>query len=195
VDIQIGRGKTARRAYGIVEIALVPGGKTLDPNVADTFWEVGGIRREIPIIASAMDGVIDVDMAVRLSELGALGVINLDGIQTRYDDPTPILEKIASVGVTEFVSLMQQLYAEPVKPELIQKRIREIKEKGRMKWQQDREYGRRNYSELGVQRYQRILGDSMHAREFNRQKQEAIIGCGVINKMTSLGMPQSYRSA
>jgi IMP dehydrogenase len=130
VDIQIGRGKTARRAYGIDEIALVPGGRTLDPNVADTFWEIGGIRREIPIIASAMDGVVDVDAAVRLSELGALGVINLDGIQTRYDDPTPILEKIASVGVTEFVSLMQKLYAEPVKPELIQKRIREIKEKG-----------------------------------------------------------------
>ncbi len=130
MDIQIGRGKTARRAYGIDEIALVPGGRTLDPNVADTFWEVGGIRREIPIIASAMDGVVDVDAAVRLSELGALGVINLDGIQTRYDDPKPILEKIASVGVTEFVSLMQQLYAEPVKPELIQKRIREIKEKG-----------------------------------------------------------------
>ncbi|MCA6504332.1 MAG: GuaB3 family IMP dehydrogenase-related protein [Pseudanabaena sp.] len=130
MDIQIGRGKTARRAYGIDEIALVPGGKTLDPNVADTFWEVGGIRREIPIIASAMDGVIDVDMAVKLSDLGALGVINLDGIQTRYDDPTPILDKIASVGVTEFVSLMQELYAEPVKPELIQKRIREIKEKG-----------------------------------------------------------------
>ncbi len=130
MDIQIGRGKTARRAYGIDEIALVPGGRTLDPNVADTFWEVGGIRREIPIIASAMDGVVDVDMAVKLSNLGALGVINLDGIQTRYDDPTPILEKIASVGVTEFVALMQELYAEPVKPELIQKRIREIKEKG-----------------------------------------------------------------
>jgi IMP dehydrogenase len=130
VDIQIGRGKTARRAYGIDEIALVPGGRTLDPNVADTFWEIGGIRREIPIIASAMDGVVDVDAAVWLSELGALGVINLDGIQTRYDDPTPILEKISSVGVTEFVSLMQKLYAEPVKPELIQKRIREVKEKG-----------------------------------------------------------------
>ena len=130
MDIQIGRGKTARRAYGIDEIALVPGGRTLDPNVADTFWEIGGIRREIPIIASAMDGVVDVDAAVRLSELGALGVINLDGIQTRYDDPKPILEKISSVGVTEFVSLMQKLYAEPVKPELIQKRIREVKEKG-----------------------------------------------------------------
>ncbi|MEE3716030.1 GuaB3 family IMP dehydrogenase-related protein [Tumidithrix elongata RA019] len=130
MDIQIGRGKTARRAYGIDEIALVPGNITLDPNVADTYWEIGGIQREIPIIASAMDGVVDVEMAVRLSELGALGVINLDGIQTRYADTAPILDKIASVGVTEFVGLMQQLYAEPVKPELIQKRIREIKDRG-----------------------------------------------------------------
>jgi len=130
VDIQIGRGKTARRAYGIDEIALVPGGRTLDPKVADTHWEIGGIRREIPIIASAMDGVVDVGMAVRLSELGALGVINLDGIQTRYENPNEILDKIASVGVTDFVALMQELYAAPVQPELIQKRIREIKAQG-----------------------------------------------------------------
>ncbi|CAN1209535.1 GuaB3 family IMP dehydrogenase-related protein [Tumidithrix helvetica PCC 7403] len=130
MDIHIGRGKTARRAYGIDEIALVPGNITLDPNVADTYWEIGGIKREIPIIASAMDGVVDVEMAVLLSQLGALGVINLDGIQTRYEDTAPILDKIASVGVTEFVGLMQQLYAEPVKPELIQKRIREIKARG-----------------------------------------------------------------
>lgn len=130
MDIQIGRGKTARRAYGIDEIALVPGGRTLDPKVADTHWEIGGIRREIPIIASAMDGVVDVGMAVRLSELGALGVINLDGIQTRYENPNEILDKIASVGVTDFVALMQELYAAPVQPELIQKRIREIKAQG-----------------------------------------------------------------
>lgn len=130
MDIQIGRGKTARRAYGIDEIALVPGGRTLDPKVADTHWEIGGIRREIPIIASAMDGVVDVGMAVKLSELGALGVINLDGIQTRYENPTEILDKIASVGVTDFVALMQELYAAPVQPELIQKRIREIKAQG-----------------------------------------------------------------
>ena len=123
MDIQIGRGKTARRAYGIDEIALVPGGRTLDPKVADTHWEIGGIRREIPIIASAMDGVVDVGMAVKLSELGALGVINLDGIQTRYENPTEILDKIASVGVTDFVALMQELYAAPVQPELIQKRL------------------------------------------------------------------------
>jgi IMP dehydrogenase len=127
VDIQLGRGKTARRAYGIDEIALVPGQRTLDPSLADTSWTIGGIEREIPIIASAMDGVVDVRMAVELTQLGALGVLNLEGIQTRYDDPDPILDKIASVGKTEFVSLMQELYAEPVKPELIKQRIAEIK--------------------------------------------------------------------
>jgi IMP dehydrogenase len=130
VDIQIGRGKTARRAYGIDEIALVPGQRTLDPKLADTRWQLGGIEREIPIIASAMDGVVDVGMAVRLSELGALGVLNLEGIQTRYVDPNPVLDRIASVGKSEFVTLMQELYAEPIKPELIEQRIHEIKQQG-----------------------------------------------------------------
>ncbi|WP_414752402.1 GuaB3 family IMP dehydrogenase-related protein [Anabaena sp. CCY 9910] len=130
MEIQLGRGKTARRAYGIDEIALVPGNRTLDPSLADTRWKIGNIEREIPIIASAMDGVVDVKMAVRLSQLGALGVINLEGIQTRYADPEPILDRIASVGKDEFVSLMQELYAEPIKPELITKRIQEIKEQG-----------------------------------------------------------------
>ena len=130
VDIVIGRGKSARRAYGIDEIALVPGRRTLDPQLADTHWEIGGIRREIPIIASAMDGVIDVGMAVRLSQMGALGVLNLEGIQTRYEDPNPILDKIAQVDVDGFVTLMQQLYAEPVQPELIRRRIQEIKQQG-----------------------------------------------------------------
>lgn len=126
----IGRNKTARRAYGIDEIALVPGARTLDPSLADTRWTIGGIEREIPIIASAMDGVIDTKMAVLLSELGAIGVLNLEGIQTRYDDPNPILDRITEVSKTEFVGLMQELYAVPIKPELIQKRIQEIKEKG-----------------------------------------------------------------
>ena len=130
MDIQIGRGKTARRAYGIDEIALVPGAKTLDPQLAETHWNLGGITREIPIIASAMDGVVDVKMAVELSKLGALGVLNLEGIQTRYEDPEPILDKIASVGKTEFVPLMQELYSQPVLPELITKRIQEIKSQG-----------------------------------------------------------------
>ncbi len=120
----------ARRAYGIDEIALVPGQRTLDPSLADTHWQIGSIKREIPIIASAMDGVVDVRMAVLLSELGALGVLNLEGIQTRYADPNPILDKIAAVGAHEFVPLMQELYAEPVKPELIKQRIQEIKQQG-----------------------------------------------------------------
>jgi IMP dehydrogenase len=130
VDIQIGRGKTARRAYGIDEIALVPGQRTLDPTLADTRWTIGGIEREVPIIASAMDGVVDVKMAVKLAQLGALGVLNLEGIQTRYADPEPVLDRIASVSKDEFVPLMQQLYAEPIKPELIKQRIQEIKQQG-----------------------------------------------------------------
>ncbi len=130
MDIQIGRGKAARRAYGIDEIALSPGNRTLDPSLADTSWTIGGIQRQIPIIASAMDGVVDVKMAVRLSQLGALGVLNLEGIQTRYADPEPILDRIASVDKHEFVPLMQELYAEPIKPELIEQRIQEIKSQG-----------------------------------------------------------------
>lgn len=130
MNIQIGRGKTARRAYGIDEIALVPGQRTLDPSLADTSWRIGNIDREIPIIASAMDGVVDVRMAVLLSKLGALGVLNLEGIQTRYADPEPILQQISSVGKNEFVQLMQELYAEPIKLELIEQRIGEIKQQG-----------------------------------------------------------------
>ncbi len=128
MDISIGRGKKARRAYGFDEIALCPGGRTLDPSLADTTWEIGGIKREIPIIASAMDGVVDVKMAVLLSELGSMGVLNLEGIQTRYEDPKPILNRIEEVGKDGFVGLMQELYAEPIKPELIKQRIKEIKQ-------------------------------------------------------------------
>jgi len=130
VDIQIGRGKRARRAYGIDEIALVPGQRTLDPSLADTRWRIGNLERHIPILASAMDSVVDARMAILLSELGALGVLNLEGIQTRYADPGPILERIAAVGKTEFVELMQELYAQPIDPTLIQERIREIKTGG-----------------------------------------------------------------
>ncbi|MEB3339664.1 GuaB3 family IMP dehydrogenase-related protein [Okeania sp.] len=130
MDIIIGRGKVARRAYGIDEIALAPGQKTIDPSLTDTRWSIGGIEKEIPIIASAMDGVVDVKMAVLLSELGAMGVLNLEGIQTRYANPVPILEKISSVGKDEFVGLMQELYAASIQPDLISQRIKEIKSQG-----------------------------------------------------------------
>ena len=130
MDIQLGRSKTVRRAYGIDEIALVPGGRTVDPEVTDTRWTLGGIEREIPIIASAMDGVVDVDMAVRLSDLGALGVLNLEGVQTRYEDPNTVLDRIAAIGKDDFVPLMQEIYSQPVQESLIRQRIQDIKTRG-----------------------------------------------------------------
>ncbi len=130
VSIQLGRSRTVRRAYGIDEIALVPGSRTVDPEVTDSRWTIGGIEREIPIIASAMDGVVDVSVAVELSRLGALGVLNLEGVQCRYDDPNPILDRIAEVGKEAFVPLMQELYAQPVREDLIRQRIAEIKAAG-----------------------------------------------------------------
>jgi IMP dehydrogenase len=102
----------------------------VDPEVTDSRWSLGGIEREIPIIASAMDGVVDVAMAVELSRLGALGVLNIEGLQTRYADPNPALDRIAAVGKEAFVPLMQDLYSQPVQEELIRQRIQEIKAQG-----------------------------------------------------------------
>ena len=130
VNIEIGLNKKVRRAYGIDEIALVPGSRTLDYDLTNPSWSIGNVKREIPIIASAMDSVVDVDTAVELSELGALGVLNMEGIQTRYENPKEILSQISSVGKSEFVPLMQKIYSEPIKEDLIIKRINEIKEKG-----------------------------------------------------------------
>jgi IMP dehydrogenase len=130
VNIQLGRNRVVRRAYGIDEIALVPGGRTVDPGVTDCSWTLGGIRREIPIIASAMDGVVDVAMCVELSRQGALGVLNLEGVQCRYDDPNPVLDRIAAVDKDAFVPLMQELYSQPVREDLIRQRIAEIRERG-----------------------------------------------------------------
>ncbi|BBL86506.1 inositol-5-monophosphate dehydrogenase (chromatophore) [Paulinella micropora] len=130
MNVQLGRFRTVRRAYGIDEIALVPSGRTVDPNIIDSSWTIGGIHREVPIIASAMDGVVDVRMAVELSKLGALGVLNLEGVQTRYEDPIPLLERITSVGTEAFVPLMQEIYQQPIQTSLIHRRITEIKQQG-----------------------------------------------------------------
>ena len=130
VNIEIGLNKKVRRAYGIDEIALVPGKRTIDYGLTNPSWTIGNIEREIPIIASAMDSVVDVNTAVELSKLGAIGVINMEGIQTRYKNPKDILSKISSVGKDEFVPLMQKIYKEPIKEDLILQRINEVKEKG-----------------------------------------------------------------
>ena len=130
MNIELGLKRKVRRAYGIDEIALVPGEKTLDYDLTDPSWSLGDLKREVPIIASAMDSVVDVNTAVELTKLGALGVINMEGIQTRYKDPDVILNEIASVGKSDFVQLMQKVYREPIKEDLILQRINEVKEKG-----------------------------------------------------------------
>ena len=121
VNIELGLNRTVRRAYGIDEIALVPGNKTLDYDLTDPSWLIGGLKRDVPIVASAMDSVVDVNTAVELTKLGAMGVINMEGIQTRYENPDEILNQIASVGKNDFVPLMQKIYTEPVKEKLILK--------------------------------------------------------------------------
>ena len=130
VNIEIGLNKKVRRAYGIDEIALVPGLRTLDYELTNTSWKIGNIERDIPIIASAMDSVVNVNTAIELSTLGALGVLNMEGIQTRYEEPDQVLKQISSVGNDEFVPLMQEIYKEPIKKDLIIKRIKEIKSGG-----------------------------------------------------------------
>ena len=130
MNIQLGLNKHVRRAYGIDEIALVPGERTLDYELTNPSWVIGDFEREVPIIASAMDSVVDVNTAVALSSMGALGVLNMEGIQTRYENPKNVLDQISSVGKSEFVPLMQKIYSEPIKKDLIKKRVNEIKEKG-----------------------------------------------------------------
>ncbi len=123
----VGRGRKARRCYGFDEIALVPGKATINPNEVDTHWEIGGMRFRVPIIASAMDGVVDVNFAIKMGRLGSFAVLNLEGVQTRYEDPNIVLDKIAKASNDEATRLVQKIYEEPIKEELIVKRIKEIK--------------------------------------------------------------------
>ena len=130
MEIEIGRGKKGRRAYGFDDIAIVPSRRTRDPEDVDLSWTVGPHTFEIPLMASAMDGVVDVRTAVQLGRLGGLGVLNLEGIQVRYEEPDAELERIASLGPEEATRGLQEVYRAPVKPELIAQRVREIKEAG-----------------------------------------------------------------
>jgi IMP dehydrogenase len=130
LEVDIGIGKSGRQAYGLDDIAIVPSRRTRDPEDIDLGWQIGPIDLELPLMASAMDGVVDTDMAVRLGKLGGLGVLNLEGVQTRYDDPGPVLDKIASFSKSEATRGIQEIYAEPIKTELIRRRIEQIKEGG-----------------------------------------------------------------
>jgi IMP dehydrogenase len=130
MEVEIGRGKKARRAYGFDDIAIVPSRRTRDPDDVDISWTLGPYRFDVPLLASAMDGVVSPETAGLLGRLGGLAVLNLEGIWTRYEDADAQLERIASLEREEATREMQEIYLEPVKEELIAQRIREIKAHG-----------------------------------------------------------------
>jgi IMP dehydrogenase len=130
MEVEIGRGKKARRAYGFDDIAIVPSRRTRDPDDVDISWTLGPYRFELPLLASAMDGVVSPETAGILGRLGGLAVLNLEGIWTRYEDADAQLERIAHLDREEATREMQEIYSEPVKPELIAQRIEEIKAYG-----------------------------------------------------------------
>ncbi len=130
MDIEIGRGKKARQGYGFDDVAIVPSRRTRDPQDVDIGWKFGEHLLELPLLASAMDGVVSPKTAVMLGKLGGLGVFNLEGIFARYEDADKELERIAKLSPAQATRGMQKIYSEPVKPELIAARIREIKAAG-----------------------------------------------------------------
>jgi IMP dehydrogenase/GMP reductase len=130
MEIEIGRGKKARRAYGFDDIAIVPSRRTRDPDDVDITWKLGPYRFELPLLASAMDGVVSPRSAGLIGKLGGLAVLNLEGIFTRYEDAEDQLARIARLPKEVATREMQRIYQEPVKPELIRRRIEEIKDQG-----------------------------------------------------------------
>src|SRR6266403_1214095 len=127
MEIEIGRGKKARRAYGFDDIAIVSSRRTRDPDDVDISWKLGDYRFELPLLASAMDGVVSPRTAKLVGKLGGLAVLNLEGIFTRYEDADEQLARIAQLPKEQATREMQAIYQEPIKPELIRRRIEEIK--------------------------------------------------------------------
>jgi IMP dehydrogenase len=129
-EVEIGIGKSGRRAYGFDDIAIVPSRRTRDPDDIDISWNLDAYHFELPLLASAMDGVVSPRIAVELGRLGGLGVLNLEGLWTRYEDPDPVYAEIAGLPDADATKRMQEIYAEPIKPELIGQRVGEIKDAG-----------------------------------------------------------------
>ncbi len=127
---ELGRFKRARRAYGFDEVALVPGGVTINPADVDISTNLGTLRLPIPILAAAMDGVVNVPFAIAMGRLGGLAVLNLDGLQTRYDDPDRVLAEIAATPADRVNGRLQAVYQAPVQERLIDERIRAVKREG-----------------------------------------------------------------
>lgn len=130
MEVEIGRGKKGRRAYGFDDIAIVPSRRTRDPDDVDITWTLGPYRFELPMLASAMDGVVSPKTAGIIGKLGGAAVLNLEGIFTRYEDADEQLERIAQLPRDVATAEMQKIYQEPIKPELIARRVTEIKQQG-----------------------------------------------------------------
>ncbi len=129
-EVEIGIGKSGRRAYGFDDIAIVPSRRTRDPEDVDITWEIDAFRFDLPLMGAAMDGVISPATAIEIGRLGGLGVLNLEGLWTRYDDPDAVLAEIAETPVEKATLRMQELYQAPLRPELVSQRIRQIKDAG-----------------------------------------------------------------
>ena len=129
-EIEIGIYKSARQAYGFDDIAIVPTRRTRDPEDVDISWQLDAYKFELPLLASAMDGVVSPATAIEIGKLGGLGVLNLEGLWTRYDDPTPLFEEICELDNDTATARMQQMYLEPIKLELVSQRIAEMKAAG-----------------------------------------------------------------
>ena len=129
-DVEIGIGKSGRRAYGFDDIAIVPSRRTRDPEEVDISWEIDAFRFELPVMASPSDSVVSPAVADELGRLGGLGVLHLEGLWTRYADPEPLLEEIAGLSADKATARMQEIYAEPVQPDLVGQRINDLKAAG-----------------------------------------------------------------
>ncbi len=129
-DLEIGIGKSGRRAYGFDDIAIAPSRRTRDPEDVSIAWELDAYRFELPLVASAMDGVMSPATCVALGRLGGLGVLDLEGLWTRYDDPEPLLEEIAQLPEGQALDRMRAVYAEPVKADLITARVKQVRDAG-----------------------------------------------------------------
>src|ERR687886_85517 len=130
MNIEIGRGKTGRRAYGLDEIAIVPSRRTRDPQDIDISWSLGNLQLDLPCLASALDAAVDIRTAGIIGRLGGLAVLNLEGIQTRFEDPGPVFEEIASLQKIRPTRVMKDICAEPIKEELFFRRVQEKKARG-----------------------------------------------------------------
>ena len=128
--VEIGIGKTGRRAFGFDDVVIAPSRRTRDPEDVSIAWDIDAYRFELPLVASAMDGVVSPETAIEIGRLGGLGVLDLEGLWTRYDDPEPLLDRIAELPEGEVTHELQRIYAEPVKADLITARVKQIREAG-----------------------------------------------------------------